>query len=72
MPVDKEKIKDAFNKFVDDEFMDSKDILKKEFQKAKNDKLKQELELTKDPIEVEDDNPDTDTDDDSDTDGDDD
>jgi hypothetical protein len=71
MPVDKEKIKDAFNKFVDDEFMDSKDILKKEFQKAKNDKLKQELELTKDPIEIEDD-PDPDEDGDGDLDGEDD
>jgi hypothetical protein len=55
MTIDKEKLKDAFNKFVEDDFVSSKEILKKEFKKAKNDKLKTDLDLKEDPIKIDDD-----------------
>ena len=46
-------IKDTFNKFENDEFIDAKEELKHFFRKATNDKLKDELGLKEDPIPVE-------------------
>lgn len=48
MPVNTDKIKDAFDKFEDDDFLGAKEILQKEIKGAKDDYLKDKLELTKD------------------------
>lgn len=48
MPVDNEQIKKALDHFENDEFVDAKEILQKEILKAKNDHLKNKLELTGD------------------------
>jgi hypothetical protein len=45
MPVDNEQIKKALDHFENDEFVDAKEILQKEILKAKNDHLKNKLEL---------------------------
>jgi hypothetical protein len=45
MPVDNEQIKKALDHFENDEFVDAKEILQKEIQRAKNDHLKNKLEL---------------------------
>lgn len=52
MPIDSENIKKAIDSFVDDDFVTSKEILKKEIQKGKNDWLKTKLDLEKDPLDV--------------------
>ena len=60
--MDKEKIVKAFDKFVDDKYAESEEILRKEIKSAINDHLKNKLELQKDPIEIEpDDTDDVDT-----------
>jgi hypothetical protein len=51
--MDKEKIVKAFDKFVDDKYAESEEILRKEIKSAINDHLKNKLELQKDPIEIE-------------------
>jgi len=48
MPVDNEQIKKALDHFENDEFVDAKEILQKEIQKAKNDHLKNKLDLKAD------------------------
>jgi len=53
--MDTEKIKTAFDKFVEDDFLGSKEILRKEILKKKNDYLKDKLNLQKDVIKIEDD-----------------
>lgn len=55
MPVDTKEIKKAIDQFEDDNFVDSEDILSKEFKKAKNDFFKKQLELENDvdPVEKE-------------------
>jgi len=45
MTVDNEQIKKALDHFENDEFVDAKEILQKEILKAKNDHLKNKLEL---------------------------
>jgi len=50
--MDKEKIVDAFDKFVNDEYSDSEEILRKEIKQSVNDHLKTKLELEKDPIVI--------------------
>jgi hypothetical protein len=65
MPINKDEIKKALDAFEDEKYTDAKEILQKEFKKAKNEFVKDKLEL-KDDIESEDD--DSDTDDDSDKD----
>lgn len=64
MPVDSEKVKKAIDAFVDDDYIESKEILKKEIKKAKNDWLKDKLELDNDVEDVE---PEEDTEDTEDT-----
>ena len=53
-PVDNEQIKKALDHFENDEFVDAKEILQKEIRNAKNDHLKDKLELKQDitPKEV--------------------
>jgi len=66
MGIDKEEIKKALDSFEDDDFVSSKEILKKEIRKAKNEYLKTKLNLTKDIeklSDTEDDNDEPDTDD---------
>ena len=48
MPIDMEKIKQALDHFENDEYVDSKEVLQKEIRKAKNDFLKNKLELKSD------------------------
>jgi len=48
--MDKEKIEKAFNKFVDDKYAESEDILRQQIRTAVNDHLKAKLELQNDPI----------------------
>ena len=57
MPVDPEKVRKAIDAFVDDDYIESKETLKKEIKKAKNDWLKNKLELDGDVEEVEFDEP---------------
>lgn len=45
MPVDNEQIKKALDHFENDEFVDAKEILQKEILRAKNDHLKNKLDL---------------------------
>ena len=47
MPVDTEKIRDAFNKFEEEDFVSAKEILQQEIHKAKNDFIKTKLGLEK-------------------------
>jgi len=54
--MDKDKIVQAFDKFVDDKYAESEEILRKEIKSAINDHLKDKLELEDDPIPVETDN----------------
>ena len=44
-PIDTKEIKKALDSFENDEFVDAKEILSKEFKKAKNDFLKDKLDL---------------------------
>lgn len=46
--MDKEKIKKALDHFENDEFVDAKEILKKEISARKNEKIKDKLELQND------------------------
>lgn len=48
MPVDSEQIRKALDHFENDEFTDSKEILRKEFSKAKNDFVVDKLGLKSD------------------------
>ena len=48
MTVDNEQIKKALDHFENDEFVDAKEILQKEIKKAKNDHLKNKLDLKQD------------------------
>ena len=43
--MDKEKIKDALDAFEDGKYSDAKDILKKEIESAKNDFIKDKLDI---------------------------
>jgi hypothetical protein len=45
MGIDTEKIKDALDNFENDKFVDAKEILSTEINRAKNDFLKDKLEL---------------------------
>ena len=54
MAVDKEQIKKAIDKFENDKFVDSKEILSKEVRKAKNSFLKDKLGLKGDIEPVDD------------------
>jgi hypothetical protein len=58
--MDKEQIVKAFDKFVDDKYAESEEILRKEIKTAINDHLKDKLELQKDPIEIDNDSDDLD------------
>lgn len=49
--MDKDKIVNAFDAFVDEKYADSEDILRKELKQAVNDFLKTKLELKADPIQ---------------------
>ncbi len=53
--ISKEKIKQALDKFEEDDFVSSKDILARELKKKINDYLKDKTKVEKDPIEVKDD-----------------
>ncbi len=48
MPVDNEQIKKALDHFENDEFVDAKEILQQEIRRAKNDHLKDKLDLSAD------------------------
>jgi hypothetical protein len=48
MPVDSENVKKAIDAFVDDDYMTSKEILKKEVKNAKNDWMRDKLGLDND------------------------
>lgn len=48
MPVDKEEIKKALDHFENDDFTSAKEVLQKEIHKAKNDFLKDKLDLSND------------------------
>lgn len=48
MPIDTEKIKKALDHFENDEFVASKEIIQGEIRKAKNDFLKNKLDLKTD------------------------
>ena len=43
--MDKEQIKKALDAFEDEKYLDAKDILKKEIQNAKNDFIKDKLDI---------------------------
>lgn len=45
MPVDTDKVRDAFNKFEEEDFVSAKEILQQEIHKAKNDFIKTKLGL---------------------------
>lgn len=49
--MDKEKIVNAFDAFVDEKYADSEEILRTELKQAVNDFLKNKLQLAKDPIQ---------------------
>jgi hypothetical protein len=53
--MDAEKVKQAFDKFEKEEYTDSEEILRKEIRRTVSDKLKDDLNLQKDPIDIEDD-----------------
>ncbi len=58
--MDKQEIKKALDKFEDEDFVSSKDLLAKELKKKINSYIKDKTQLTKDPVDnVEDDEPDT-------------
>lgn len=61
MPVDKENIKRALDAFESDEYVDAKDILKKEIRTARNEYLGSKLKLKND-IEPKDDDLDSELD----------
>jgi hypothetical protein len=48
MPIDTDQIKKALDHFENDEFVDSKEVLQREIRKAKNDFLKNKLDLKAD------------------------
>ncbi len=48
MPIDKEQVKKALDKFEDDKFTDAKDILKGEISKHRDEWIKDKLELKND------------------------
>jgi len=50
--MDTDKIKDALDKFEDDDFVGSRDVLSQEIKKAKNNYLKDKLGLKNDIEEV--------------------
>ncbi len=52
--MDNEKVKQAFDAFVEDDFVKSKEILHNEFLKKKNEYLKNKLNLEKDIYDVKD------------------
>lgn len=57
MPINTEKIKDALDKFEDDDYISAKEILTKEIKDKKNEWLKDKLELQKEiepQVEIED------------------
>lgn len=57
MPINTEKIKDALDKFEDDDYIGAKEILTKEIKDRKNEWLKDKLELQKEiepQVEIED------------------
>lgn len=49
--MDKDKIVNAFDAFVDEKYADSEDILRTELKQAVNDFLKTKLDLKVDPIQ---------------------
>ena len=49
--MDKDKIVNAFDAFVDEKYADSEEILRTELKQAVNDFLKNKLQLAKDPIQ---------------------
>lgn len=54
--MDKKEIKKALDKFEDEDFVSSKDLLAKELKKKINSYIKDKTQLTKDPVDdVEDD-----------------
>jgi len=61
--MDKEQIKKALDAFEDEKYSDAKDILKKEIESAKNDFIKDKLDIDLTPAD-----PDADGDDDPDAD----
>lgn len=50
MPVNQETIKKVLDDFTEDKFTDAKESLRREISKAKNDYLKDRLNLKKDPV----------------------
>ena len=50
--MDKEQIKKALDAFEDERYSDAKDILKKEIEVAKNDFIKDKLDIDLTPKEV--------------------
>lgn len=50
--VDKEKIKQAFNDFEEDNYTKSSDTLRGEVRSEINDFLKKKLELKNDPLDI--------------------
>lgn len=61
MPIDTEKIKKALDHFENDEYVASKEIIQGEIRKAKNDFLKNKLDLKTD-VEPQTDNKEVDND----------
>lgn len=51
--MDKEEIKKALDAFEDEKYSDAKDILKKEIENAKNDFIKDKLDIDINPKEPE-------------------
>jgi hypothetical protein len=49
--MDREKVVNAFDAFVDERYGDSEEILRTQLKQAVNDHLKTKLQLTKDPIQ---------------------
>jgi hypothetical protein len=49
--VNKENVKKALDNFEDEKYVQSRDILKKEFRKKFNDYLKKELDTENDPVD---------------------
>ncbi len=54
MGIDKEKIKDAFNDFENDDFIKSREVLSKELNKGVNTFLKDKLKLKNNPLTIDD------------------
>jgi hypothetical protein len=50
--ISKEKIKQALDKFEEDDFVSSKDILARELKKKINKYIKDKIHVEKDPIDV--------------------